>query len=531
MYPKNKTLNLSYRLELAKQAEDNAKIQSVVMEKCKNDILYFCNVFGYTYNPKIEPYDHPFITYDFQDDYLLAQVECIENGQDSITEKSREMGVSWMFVVLQVWGFLFKGWSSLYGSYKENYVDQKGNLDSNFERVRYFLQYLPHWMKPHDLSDTFQGMYSKELGTEIAGDAGQNFGTGGRRKVVFLDEFSLWQFAEKAFRKTRDVAGCRIFNGTPEGKFNVYGKIMTNHEDYAHLNITKFRLHWSLHPLKTIEWYEEEKRNRTREDVARELDISYEASIRGAVYPDFSKIATFGKYEYNPSMPLYSSWDFGRDMTAILWFQHDTAHDRFILIDSYQLSAYDREGIEIDMFAAFITGEPVQGFVYTEKEEEIIKRHEPWKNKYNGHFGDPYNAHSKTINAKSTIAEILKKHGIHMRTKADSTVEGRITKGKLFMKKLCVDQRQHTFIEAIEQSRYPEVRENSQATSEKTKPIHDANSHFRTAYEYFADNEPKILAGAVQRHDIDKKKYSMRNLNQAAAVLRKKKELKKVKWR
>lgn len=40
------------------------------------------------------------------------------------------------------------------------------------------------------------------------------------------------------------------------------------------------------------------------------------------------------------------------------------------------------------------------------------------------------------------------------------------------------------------QSHYPQIKENSQATTAKTKPVHDENSHFRTTYEYWIDNEP-----------------------------------------
>ncbi|NCA81074.1 MAG: hypothetical protein EOM76_13030, partial [Sphingobacteriia bacterium] len=63
-----------------------------------------------------------------------------------------------------------------------------------------------------------------------------------------------------------------IVHNTPDGKYNVYGKINTNHPDYSHLDIEKIRLHWREHPEKTQEWYDGELRRRTPEDVARELD-------------------------------------------------------------------------------------------------------------------------------------------------------------------------------------------------------------------------------------------------------------------
>jgi hypothetical protein len=54
---------------------------------------------------------------------------------------------------------------------------------------------------------------------------------------------------------------------------------MTNHPDYVHIKIKKYRLHWSQHPLKTQAWYERQKATRTKLEVAQELDISYDNSV------------------------------------------------------------------------------------------------------------------------------------------------------------------------------------------------------------------------------------------------------------
>jgi len=60
---------------------------------------------------------------------------------------------------------------------------------------------------------------------------------------------------------------------------NVYGKVMTNHKDYAHLLINKIRLLRNQHPLKTKARYELQKVERTSIDLAKEVDISYETSV------------------------------------------------------------------------------------------------------------------------------------------------------------------------------------------------------------------------------------------------------------
>jgi len=493
IYPKDIEENKRYRLNLLKKARSDNHVKNLINDKCKEDPLFFFNTLGWTYNPKKEPFDFPFITYPFQDKFILDVIKNIEYGEDNITEKSREMGFSWMLAGIQLWAFLFKGYSSLYGSYKETYVDDSGNLDSHFERIRYIKSFLPKWIIPKDIQDKYMSISSKTLGAEIGGDSGQNFGTGGRRKFIIMDEFALWQFADKAFRKTRDISGCRILGGTPEGRFNLYGKIMTDHKDYKHLNINKYRLHWKLHPDKTEEWYENEKKNRTSLDIAKELDISYDDSVTGAVYKDYSNVVQFGNYEYNPNYKLYTAWDFGRDMTAVIWALHNLDDDYCEIIDAYQKSAYDYQGsLYIDFFRAFITGEVEQGYIYTKEELEMIDRHRAWQNKYSGHFGDPYNTDSKTINAKSSIHDSFNAKGIYITTNRLSKLDERINCTKLFFRKLRVNENLSSFNQAIIQSRYPSVREGSERTTETLKPIHDDNSHFRTALEYLADNFPKL---------------------------------------
>ena len=192
-YPKTIDENKRYRANVLLRAKDNRVVQELLIEKSKRDILFFVNTFCWTYNPRVTPTIIPFVTYQFQDETLLKLVDAIQNGKEVAIEKSRDMGASWMMVVLQVWGLL-NGYSSIYGSYKEDYVDSKGDMDSHFERIRYVLEKLPKWFMPDDVSSTYMNISSKTLGGDISGDSGQNFGTGGRRRFVIMDEFALWNF-------------------------------------------------------------------------------------------------------------------------------------------------------------------------------------------------------------------------------------------------------------------------------------------------------------------------------------------------
>ncbi len=520
MYPKTPRENKIFRFEIIEKAEKDLGFRKAILERCEFDPLFFFNVFLWTYDPRKENEGQtghlPFSTYEYQDEHILGTIECIDKEIDQWTEKSRDMGFSWMLIGVQSWGWRFKMWSSLYGSYKEDYVDEAGNMDSHFERLRYVFERLPWWMKPQDMVSKFMTISSKELGASIAGDVGENFGTGGRRKFTILDEFALWQFAEKAFRKTRDVTNCRLFGGTPEGKFNLYGKVMTNHKDYSHLKIQKKRLHWTLHPEKskgvhregsneiltsreaftlwndgikvTSPWYEKEKAQRTPLDLAKELDISYAASVTGRVYPAFEEKIRLGDFVYEAGNHFITSatWDYGLDMTAFIVIQKNMITGRNKMIKCFQ-----KKNEEIAFFAAFFTGTPIQGYKYSEDERELIDLMYGWQ--IHHHFGDPYNGNNRNVVKKSSVVMELAKHGVHIKCRppeGKNQVQDRIEKATLRLHTLDVHKTEYVFQEAIMQARYPKKKDNSEATGEKNKPVHDETSHIRTCLEYYFDNEP-----------------------------------------
>jgi hypothetical protein len=113
MYSKDSLENRRQRIILLQNSENNIEAQKIIWEKCSRDILYFFNMLLWTYDPRIEPFNLPFITYDFQDIFIKDIVEDIENGRDAIIEKSRDMGFTWMILGIILWGFMFRDWASL----------------------------------------------------------------------------------------------------------------------------------------------------------------------------------------------------------------------------------------------------------------------------------------------------------------------------------------------------------------------------------------------------------------------------------
>jgi len=64
------------------------------------------------------------------------------------SEKSRQMGFSWIFAGLQLYALIFHNMKSLYISKKAEEVDKSGDIKSHFEKIRFMIRYLPKWMLP-----------------------------------------------------------------------------------------------------------------------------------------------------------------------------------------------------------------------------------------------------------------------------------------------------------------------------------------------------------------------------------------------
>lgn len=481
--------NLQVRAQMLVLAKDNTvewnKKKLEIIASCKNDPCFFFNYLLWTYNPRLNDPHLPFILYPYQTEFVRKIVDSIEHETDVWIEKSRDMGFSWLILGILLRWFLFKWRASLLWSYKDTYVDDKGNMDSLFEKLRYMLDRLPKWMKPNDLQTSYENISSKELGCSMDGDVWQNFWVWWRRKVVFMDEFSKWKYTDKdAYRKSKDITNCRIFWGTPEWVDNVYGKVMTNHKDYAHLLINKIRLLWNLHPLKTKAWYELQKMERTSLDLAKEVDISYETSVSWAVYPLFHQMIKIEDVKYRANLPVYTGWDFWLDMLAVIIANVDLRQRQVYIFDAFQ-----RENWDLLSFCWLVLGRPIyeNNWKYDDKDWEVMERTRMYK--YTEHFGDPYNIDNRSvISQNKTIRWELRKVWIEVRTNRKSTIEERIREVSLEMGNIHVNKDLYEFITAIEQSRYPQKPDNSQATTWGTKPVHNEFSHFRTALEYLIDN-------------------------------------------
>ncbi len=479
---------LLQKLKIVDSCERSAESRSITFEICKEDAVFFIENFLWTYDPRPghDPHHFPFILFDFQRDAVHWIINKIKNGEDGLMEKSRDMGATWLFMSVLLWFWRFDpSFSATIGSYKEKLVDDR-TLDSLYGKIDYQLNSLPKWLIParFKFKDHRQSMklVNPENQNLIMGDSmNPDFSRGSRKNVVFLDEGASWEYFREAWESAGDSTPCRITCSTPKGR-NAFAIQRES-------GIDVLTLHWSKHPFKDKEWYDFECERRTDEEIAQELDISYNKSQEGRVYPEWDDVQ-HGSYPYDPQYPLYVSWDFGfTDDTALIWWQ-TVPNSNIRIID-----CYSNHGKIIDFFVPFITGiTPSDTRLYSKRDFKIIESHKGWKPAI--HFGDPAGRFTNQVTNQS-VMDVLKQYGIHVNFSEEAKdFQTRKTAAKILMRTLVVNINDNTneMDAAMQNASYPKIRKGGSEQIRSLKPSHDWSSHYRSSFEYFAVNNNRFSA-------------------------------------
>lgn len=287
--------NLEFRGEVLGKAMGNQEFQELQSVFCKSSILYFVNVFCWTFDDRlIGERTIPFVTYLFQDDILTWTLWLIEGGLSGVEEKSRDMGASWMEAAIVVYlASFYPRMNSKLMSMRQEDVDDR-TTDSLLGKVRYILENLPDWLRggwvergsgmdismavtiPHTQSN-IKGILSK-------GTAGRS----GRTAYNANDEWAFVEDSREVLRALSELSNCRKYLSSANGAGN---EMYRMRNDPASLLKT---LYWEMHPLKNSEWAQARK---GRSDVTEEIwnaeqEISYELSTMGRVFPQFKSYSS-----------------------------------------------------------------------------------------------------------------------------------------------------------------------------------------------------------------------------------------------
>jgi hypothetical protein len=481
------------------------------VDEMVSSCIEFIELFGFTFDPRPQanPHDLPFIMYDFQKETVKWLIEHIEQGKDGLIEKSRDMGISWtVFVYVPVWYWLFKdGTNILLGSYKEALVDNKSK-DSLFGMIDYAVTSLPKWLLPRNFNPTKHRTQMKLVNpmnwSQITGDTmNADFGRGSRKTVVLFDELGSWDYAKDAWEASGASTACRIGNSTPKG-FNYFAMLRDS-------GIDVLRLHWTKHPLKDQQWYEYEKSRNSPETIAQELDISYNKSQTGRVYPEWNDATVeLGRFDYVDQWPLYVFWDFGNtDDTAIIWCQKNPENGKLRIVDSLSVS-----GKVIGFFVPFITGYiNDHGYQYSREEMLMIADHKRFRRAT--HFGDPAGRYKNSV-VDQTVFSVLRDNNIVVNFK-DSWKEFNQRKAAgrtLIMRgvELNKNSRNEYLNLCMLNASYPKVKNSGLEQINSLKPKHDHTSHIRSAFEYGALGLRDVVAQHRQVYDKFKKHSGSRSV-------------------
>lgn len=282
LVPKDFYANLEFRKAMIRLGSANFEGAENLWVMCSRDILFYINTFIWTHDPRTPIKELPFITYPFQDEAILEIKRCVEQGEDLPIEKTRDMGATWMVLMVFQWFWQFKDFNNfLIVSRNQDLVDKSGSPDTLFWKLDHMLKRQPGWLRPA-FSRKQLHLLNEDTGSVIDGESTTgDVGRGGRYTAMMLDEFASVTEGASVLSSSRDATKCRIINSTPKGKANAFYRFIAKARN-------KLTLHWTLHPIKakgvtygedgrpTSPWYENEKARASHPmEIAQELDIDY----------------------------------------------------------------------------------------------------------------------------------------------------------------------------------------------------------------------------------------------------------------
>lgn len=274
-------------------------------ERYRRDPVAWINHWAVTYDPRKAgdpdvPTTMPFVLFRRQEELAQFLVACIDEQQNGLAEKARDMGATWLCCAFSVWLWLYwPGAAVGWGSRKEQLVDKIGDPDSIFEKMRIIIRNLPDFMRPQGFEPSthmpFMKITNPENGATITGEAGDNIGRGGRKLIYFKDESAHYERPEKIEAALSDNTNCQIDISSVNGLGNVFhrrreaGKEWAPGEPLAKDRVNVFVMDWRDHPAKDQQWYDQ-RRSKAESDgllhvFSQEVDRDYSAAVDGIIIP------------------------------------------------------------------------------------------------------------------------------------------------------------------------------------------------------------------------------------------------------
>jgi hypothetical protein len=305
--------------------------------------IEFINHFGMTFDPRnaagsVKLTRLPFILFPRQRELIKFLQSCLQDQENGLVEKCRDMGATWLCGAFSVWMWLFLDGSSVgWGSRKEQLVDRNGDLDSIFEKIRVLIRNLPVELLPDGFSEsdhmTHMKIINPENGASITGEAGDNIGRGGRKSIYFKDESAHYERPEKIEAALADNTNVQIDISSVNGLGNVFHRRREAGVEWSpgkkiESGVTRvFVMDWRDHPGKNQDWYNTRRRKAINDGLlhifAQEVDRDYSAALEGVIIPSIWVKAAIDAHldlRFDDSGPVGAALDVadgGGDLNAL----------------------------------------------------------------------------------------------------------------------------------------------------------------------------------------------------------------------
>jgi len=302
------------------------------LKKCADGVagtLHWFEYYAWGYDPRpdaplqVMPFafdrDSTGSEFAFQSNYVRWLERTVFDLRTSgLVEKSRDMGATVTAINWTLKQWLFRdNFSALLLSTDEDLVDSKKDKDTLFEKARFGIRLLPHWMLPagFDLvrDMTHMSITNPATGADITGEAPtENVGRQRRRTFVLMDEFATWRFGGyPQYDSLSQTVRSMLILATPKGKFNKYSEL--RHSGNANV----FEMDWREHPWKDDRWYGSLTFGyggppMTAESIAQEIDRNYEASQPGKVFKDWHAREPYVLITWSELVAYYARFNLGR---------------------------------------------------------------------------------------------------------------------------------------------------------------------------------------------------------------------------
>lgn len=327
-------VTLQKRVKLLNILRSDPKARAAALTHYKHSPVDFILDWITTYDPRNAsrglPTTMPFCMFPRQIDFVQFIHECVRDEEGGLVEKCRDMGASYVMLGYFVWSWIFiPGIAIGVGSRKEMLVDRIGDPDSLLEKVRMMIDMLPRdlfWPKGFKPKDHMPNMkiINPATGSIISGEAGDNIGRGGRKKIFGKDESAHYERPELIEAALGDNTNVPLDISSVNGPGNVFhrrrlaGEVWEPGKRMTKGKTRVFIMDWRDHPAKDQAWYDARRLRAEEEGLlhkfAQEVDRDYNSAVEGVLIPSAWVQAAINAHERLDYWEPSGMWIAGQDV-------------------------------------------------------------------------------------------------------------------------------------------------------------------------------------------------------------------------